>query len=660
MKIDSPDKPTVKTWHCGTLTYTKMGLVTLFAFMIWGDFCNGLMQTVVPSVMPLKLKALGASNVLIGLLMTSIPSLLAVFMNPYISFKSDRYRSKWGRRIPFILFTLPPLCISLIGLAFGVDIAKFITTHVHMLSGYSPATLAIAIIGILLVVYLFFDQFVNAVFCGLYNDVVPAPLIGRFMGIMRIVGSSVGFCYSYFVYQYAESHMREIFLTASVLYFLGVGAMCLFVKETEYPPLSDAEESGARGLKAIQSYFKESFCHKFYWTKFIYNACGSMSYAGIGVFMVFFYKEMGLTLGDIGKVSAITSLVVMATAYFGSIFIDRWHPIRINTYSTIMDPIFSVSNFVWLFITLSPTAFFWLHMFGAGLIGAFGNSVTYVNGLPFDMRLHPKSRFTQFCSAQTLLRSGCTMLAGVLVGIYFDSLKRFFPNSDYAYRFFFIWVVFWQTTASCLVYSLYRQWHALGGDKGFRLPAPWSETGYEEQDHTPYVGPQSKWLRVDMMIIHAVMLISVVYLIPLCFWLGRKGWTLDLSWHLFAIIPGAVVLYGFWLFIERSLKADMARCKAGETPRNGIPHHGVLFLKSCALLLLLGIWVGKTVAAMNGGLQGGVMVLGVGNLITNTLFLTAVLVLRRMERGHAPSLDYDGYKEAALQQQLEASSPAQA
>ena len=359
-----------------------------------------MMQTVVPSIMPLKFKALGASNVLIGLFASSIPSFLAVFMNPYISFKSDRYRSRWGRRIPFIFRTLPPLCVSLVGLAFGEEIAKILMPHIQALSASSPATLAVVILGALLVVFLFFDQFVNAVFCGLFNDVVPTPLMGRFMGTMRIVGSSVGFFYNYFIFQYAESHMREIFLGAAVLYFLGVGLMCLFVRESAYPPPSSAEQKASRGLSGVKSYFQESFCHKFYWTKFSYTACGGMSYAGIGAFMIFFYKEMGLPLGDIGKVSAITSLVVVGTAYFGSI---------------------------------------------------------------------------------------------------------------------------------C----------------------------FEEQEQSPFVGPQTKWLRIDL-----------------------------------------------W------------------------------------------IWVGMTIVGVADGLQGGVILLRWGNLLTNTLFLVAIFFLRRMERGHAPMLDYDGHASA--------------
>ena len=51
-----------------------------------------------------------------------------------------------------------------------------------------------------------------------------------------------------------------------------------------------------------------------------------------------------------------------------------------------------------------------------------------------------------------------------------------------------------------------------------------------------------------------------------------------------------------------------------------------------------------TVMSIRGGLQGGVMVFGIGNLITNALVIVAVLVLRRIERGYDPMLNYDGRK----------------
>ena len=103
----------------GTLIYSKAGLITLFLFLLWGDFCFTLMETVVPSIMPLKLNAMGASNWALGLIVTTIPNLMNTAINPFISFRSDRFRSKWGRRIPFLAGATPFLVVFLILLGYA-------------------------------------------------------------------------------------------------------------------------------------------------------------------------------------------------------------------------------------------------------------------------------------------------------------------------------------------------------------------------------------------------------------------------------------------------------------------------------------------------------------------------------------------------------------
>ena len=62
--------------RCGTLTYTKAALVTLFIWLLWGDFCFTLMETVVPSIVPLHLKGLNCPNWLIGVILSTIPNLM--------------------------------------------------------------------------------------------------------------------------------------------------------------------------------------------------------------------------------------------------------------------------------------------------------------------------------------------------------------------------------------------------------------------------------------------------------------------------------------------------------------------------------------------------------------------------------------------------------
>jgi len=83
-----------------------------------------MMEAVVPSILPLKLKDLGAPNWLMGVIMTTGPGILNMTICPWVSFKSDRFRSRWGRRIPFIILTMPFLCFFLGMLGWSDEITK--------------------------------------------------------------------------------------------------------------------------------------------------------------------------------------------------------------------------------------------------------------------------------------------------------------------------------------------------------------------------------------------------------------------------------------------------------------------------------------------------------------------------------------------------------
>lgn len=63
------------------------------------------METVVPSILLLKLNAIGVLNWVLGLILTAIPDLMAAAINPTISFQCDRFCSRWGRRIPALTAT---------------------------------------------------------------------------------------------------------------------------------------------------------------------------------------------------------------------------------------------------------------------------------------------------------------------------------------------------------------------------------------------------------------------------------------------------------------------------------------------------------------------------------------------------------------------------
>ena len=189
-----------KTWHCGTLTYTKAGVITLFVFLLLGSFSFNLMMTVVPSILPLKLKSLGASDVLIGLLLTSVFPMFGLVISPYLSFKSDYLRTRWGRRKPFFVLTLPFVTLSIVLLAFSEDIARFLQKS-GLLANLTPAGAAIVVMSACIVMFQFSDVVIASVYNYIFNDTVPVVLTGRFFGLMQMVGASIGFLYNYFIFK---------------------------------------------------------------------------------------------------------------------------------------------------------------------------------------------------------------------------------------------------------------------------------------------------------------------------------------------------------------------------------------------------------------------------------------------------------------------------
>ena len=626
-----------KKYHCGTLTYTKASLFVLFAWLLWGDFCFTMMEAVVPSILPLKLKGLGCSNWLMGLILTTAPGILNMTVCPYVSFKSDRYRSKWGRRIPFIIWTMPFLCCSLALIGLSNDICGLLQRNSDFLCQFTPASVTIALIAVFLIMFQFFNMFVGSVFWYLFNDVVPPQFLARFMGLFKIVGSGAGALYNFFIFKYAESHMREIFIGAALLYFIGFGMACLMIREGKYPPPEPESVSSSKGLKGIVTFFRESFSHKLYWFRFLSASFTAVS-ATIVPFTVFFNREMGLSLDQIGKISAINSLVIMAAMYLMALFVDRWHPLRITVYGAVFVVLGNCMSMVWIFVTIPGNYFFWLNL-GNVLIGAFLTAIVAVAGLPTEMRIFPRSRYGQFCSAQAMLRSTLTAISGILAGLFIDVVRYFCNGSDYAYRFIFLWITFFAGIGALFKVLSYIEWHKLGGDKNFHPPAPWDPKGYEEMAIVPIVGPQSKWLNISFKLFDGIMGLSVLSIPPLMWWMYSKHQMFAFKWYGLAVLPLCVAGWLCWIVLKQKIRRDMAAAKADSPLRNGIPHHGMLIILGSKFILAVGVWVCQVLVAVSLGMERGAIIFGIANGFTNFLLIGTLYLMCRIERGFSVTID---------------------
>lgn len=623
-----------ETYKVGTLKYTGRALAILFAWLLWGDFCFTLMEAVVPAILPLKLKSLGAPNWVMGMIMTTLPGILNMTICPWVSFRSDRYRSKWGRRIPFILGTLPMLCLSLLAIGWTDQISALLHTWLPLLHGIAPATLTIVVMGVFMVSFSFFNMYVNSVFWYLFNDVVPVNLLGRFFGLIRIVGTAAGAGFNMFVFKYADTHFREIFTGAALLYAVGFGLMCLRVKEGEYPPPPEAPTGNpiAKFIAEIKSYGKESFSHRFYWYFYMYQTCMCMAGA-VGIYTVFFYKEMGLDLGQIGTLNAVGSIAGIAAMYIAAVYVDKWHPLRITVYLSIYSLASMLSGgWLWIMITVPGIMFFWLNIAG-GFVGLFTGAISGNTSLPLFMRLLPPSRYGQFCSANSLVRSAGVIVGGLLAGVYLDFVKNFFNGSDFAYRFLNPWICFFSIGTVIFAVLLYREWKRLGGDEHYKAPAPWSEDGHENMsDGAPALDDRPKTLLLALNMYSVFCGLTLLSCLVFLFFFNRSGLYRAFWWYAYVFIPLIALMLGVWMMQARNVRRDIKTAEAGQKPKYGIPHYGIPIVMAIQLLLGQPIWWLQLAWSMRLGMEREIICFGVAATLGMPFQIIVLHVLRLIER----------------------------
>lgn len=625
----------VKTYHCGTLAYTRRGLVVLFAWLLWGDFCFTLMETVTPSILPLKLTALGAPNWILAVIINTLPGILNMTVCPWVSFKSDRHRGRWGRRIPFILFTLPFLCFCLTGMGWSEDLGALVRAWLPPLRDVAPATVVITLLAAFMVAFSFFNLFVNSVFWYLFNDVVPARFLGRFFGLFRMTGTLAGAVYYWFVFQFAESHMREIFTGAALLYFIGFGLVCLRIKEGEYPPPPPVAPGSrwARLKDELRDFAKDSFSHRFYIYFQLMVVCGAMS-GTMGIFGIFFSKDMGLTLNQIGKSGAVSAVATMVAMYFAAIFVDRWHPLRITTYMAVFGAAGAVftTSWLWLAVTPPPVMYFWLGL--AGIVpSAFAGALSGNASLPTFMRLLPPSRYGQFCGVIAMIRSTGTVLVSLVAGLAMDGLLWLCHGSNYAYRFIFIYSIPWTIVATVFTVLLYRQWKKLGGDEGYNAPAAWMPDGREPMPDGHISVPfRPRWLAIALHLFTAQFALQAMFIPVFLVLLAQSGMTRAFWWNFSVFLPATLLLLGAWLWQAGRIRRDWRDAAAGLTPVCGVPHHGVLVVMAIQGILMLPLNWAWHVWSWHLELERDIVWYGLLPLLALTAVLAAIHVLRLVER----------------------------
>ena len=133
-----------RRWSAGTLTYTLGGILLLFFLLLAGDFIWSLRERSTTMISLLLIKELGASDFLNSLIIYALPCAISVVICPLISYRSDRHRGRFGRRIPYLFITTPIVFVGLMGMAFCVQLGELLhNTVIGNFLGPDQATLLI-------------------------------------------------------------------------------------------------------------------------------------------------------------------------------------------------------------------------------------------------------------------------------------------------------------------------------------------------------------------------------------------------------------------------------------------------------------------------------------------------------------------------------------
>lgn len=477
-----------RTWSVGTLKYSMAGLIILFLLLLWGDFAWSMRdRTVMPVAQILTKQKWQMSDALYALIVLSYPNFTNIFLMPIISYMSDRHRGRWGRRIPFLLFTTPFIVVGLIGLGL-TDIGGAWLSGV---TGWSLRPCQLTIFGIFWCLLDFGTTLSNAIFNALVNDVVPHKIIGTFFGLFRIISLGAGILFNNFLIGKAEEHFCPIFIGIGVLYAIGLTSLCLFVKEGQYPPPEEIPE-GAGGklgpiFGAIIDYFKQSFSIPYYRWIIITLLLGSIAFQPINNFSIQFATSMGIDNTIYGKLLAITYTFSICLSVPLGMLADRFHPIRTGLVSLLAYALTMISGSVVLQTTLGTSigAFCQAHPLSAlwGWFAFFDTlspeavafSIIFilhgvVSGCYFTLtasialRLFPRSLFAQFNSANSLVTSMGTMsIGGPMIGLLLD-----IQLSNYLWIFPVATLI--TLITACGYLKIYTYYKRFGGDSCYVAP----------------------------------------------------------------------------------------------------------------------------------------------------------------------------------------------
>nr|WP_197071597.1 MFS transporter [Massilia sp. JS1662] len=391
------------------MRYTAAGLGMVMFWLLFGEFAIAFRdRSAVPSVTEL-LRQHHASDTMVAVLVSALPALLSSVLVPIVGFRSDRFRSRWGRRLPFLAVVTPLAALALAALGYCPQLGWATD---RLLGAMSPGV-DTCVLGWFCVFWTLFEAIALvslALYGGLVNDILPRRILGRFYAAFRIVSLGAGILFNLWVFHLTEHHLREVFLGIGLFYGAACLLMCVNVREGEYVSGTTGQvPQDAPPLRSIaRTYWNECFSVRRYLLAFVALMASELAFVPFNTFSQLYAASMGLDKAMLGS--------LLATSYALSIGLSPIVGWLVDRYSAASMTWLALACYLGVSLGALPLVhdthgFSILYVTHVVVSGAY---YTACGSLP--MALFPRSRFLQFDSAKRFFGSASTILLSLVLG----------------------------------------------------------------------------------------------------------------------------------------------------------------------------------------------------------------------------------------------------
>jgi MFS family permease len=381
-----------------------LSLLPLYCFLLVGDLAWSLKERAVQELVKAQLREYSHDPVLLNILFGVLPALIALFAAPAVGAWSDRTRTRFGRRMPFLLALTPLLAGSLVLLAFSQPLADYVLRT----AGADPSQrdrIVVSCMGALWVVFDLFSIVINAVFIALVNDTVPREVLGRFFAFFRIVSLAAGAAFFFLVFRNdVPAVASKAMLAIAAIFGGGFLLLCGGVREPDYPPPTPEKRRLLGRLRAEREGAPWFFI-------LLFTAVGMAIICVLPVNINGYnaMAQFNVDRSSYGQAIAFTYCISILLAWPLGWLADRVHPMRIGLVTLALYAIGML--LAWMFVSSRESYLFWLVVHGV-LAGVFLTGTASL--LPLVL---PRERFSELAAFSASVTAILAMLLAAGTGL---------------------------------------------------------------------------------------------------------------------------------------------------------------------------------------------------------------------------------------------------